>query len=277
MTVLPACRAAWREVGGALAAATVAAASAAAQAPDVVVDVELVLAVDVSTSMDAEEHLLQRRGYVEAFRHDALIGAIQSGYVGRIAVTYLEWAGDAAQRQILPWTEIASRADALAFADALEAAPVARARFTSISQALRHAADLLDDNGYAGARRVIDISGDGANNVGGPVTEARDHVASRGVTINGLPIMLKGPSAWYDIDNLDAYYEHCVVTGFLAPVSDIDELAGAIRDKLILEIAAPAAVPAIRRAQFKAPGPDGATSTSNPVTTMAAGPVTGGC
>jgi hypothetical protein len=204
------------------------------------VDLELVLAVDVSASMDEDEHLLQRRGYSAAFRSPQLINAVKSGYGGKIVVTYMEWAGAYEPNQTVGWTLINSEASARAFADKLDAAPIYAEQRTSISTALTTAAALMDSNAYDGARRVIDVSGDGANNVGPPVLTARAAVLKKGITINGIPIMLGKPPEWYDIPNLDRYYRDCVIGGtsaFLIPVHNINELAGTIRRKLVMEVA----------------------------------------
>lgn len=210
----------------------------AAGAADREVDVELVLAVDVSGSMDNDEHELQRQGYAAAFRHPGLIQVIQSGVLGRIAVTYYEWAGDGAQAVIVPWTEVHDTTSAHAFAEALSSKPRAWMRGTSISSGLMYGVTLFGANGFAAKRRVIDISGDGANSQGIPVEKARDFVVSQGVTINGLPVMLK--QSWDPVP-LDAYYKDCVVGGpgaFVIAVQDPAQWAGAIRRKLVLEIAA---------------------------------------
>jgi hypothetical protein len=238
----------------ALVAAGLAASSASAQRVDdgrTQVDLELVLAVDVSQSMDYDEHQLQRAGYVAAFRHDDVINAILYGPRGRIAVTYMEWGDAYDQVQIVPWMLIASREDAAAFADALADEPIYPSQRTSISRAIMRAADLIDANDFDGYKRVVDVSGDGPNNTGPMVELARDAVAERGVTVNGLPIMLKEADSWYDIPNLDRYYEDCVVTGpgaFVAPVESLEQLAPTIRGKLVLEIVGLPTM--IHRAQF---------------------------
>jgi len=209
-------------------------------AKDKAVDLQLVLAVDVSGSMDEDEHILQRQGYVAAFRHGGVINTITSGYLGRIAVTYFEWAGPVGQVITAPWTLIDSKESALRFAEILARKPVAYIRGTSISGGLLYGETLFDRNGFTSARRVIDISGDGANNVGEPVEPARDHVVRMGVTINGLPLMLK--EYWGDGTPLDTYYKDCVIGGrgaFVVPVRQPNHMARAIRRKLILEIAAP--------------------------------------
>jgi hypothetical protein len=221
-------------------AAFLALAPRPAAAQPQAVDLELILAVDVSASMDEDEHLLQRRGYADAFRHRDLITAIRSGYGGRIAVIYLEWAGADEPFVTVPWTLISNEREALAFAARLEAEPIYSEQRTSISNALTGAAKMFDTNTYQGARRVIDVSGDGANNSGPPVVPARDAVVRKGVIINGLPIMLGKPMQWYDIPNLDKYYRDCVIGGagsFVMPVHDIKEMGATIRRKLVMEVA----------------------------------------
>jgi len=221
----------------------------AASAREAEVDLELVLAVDVSGSMDHDEQELQRNGYVEAFRHSDVISAIAAGMVGRIAVTYVEWAGPQNQTVILPWTMIDGAEAGRKFADQLEAAPISRFRGTSISGSLVFAAPAFDNNGFSGTRRVIDISGDGPNNMGDPVLLARQPVIAAGITINGLPIMIKKPMGFYSIPDLDIYYEECVIGGpgaFLVRIEKSDMFASAIRRKLMLEIAGtdPIVIPA---------------------------------
>ena len=227
-------------------------------AEETLVDLELVLAVDVSLSMDTMEQELQRRGYVEAIRHPEVIKAIQSGGFGRIAVTYLEWAGVGAQLTVVDWHLVEDQESADAFAANLDQSELTRRRRTSISAALAAAAARFDDNGYRGLRRVIDISGDGPNNQGEPVSEIRDRLVESGVVINGLPLMLKDASSmnFFDIEDLDRYYEACVVGGFgsfVLPVRDPEHFAEAIRQKLILEIAS--ASPRVIRANAAADRP----------------------
>ncbi|MDH3196265.1 MAG: DUF1194 domain-containing protein [Hyphomicrobiales bacterium] len=213
------------------------------------VDLELVLAVDISRSMDIDEQALQRAGYVAAFRHPEVIAAIGSGLIGRIAVTYLEWAGPATQLHVVPWTLVEDTQSAHAFADAMAAAPISRERHTSISTGLITAASLLAASPFAGLREVIDVSGDGPNNIGPPVLDARQAVLERGVTINGLPIMLRPGGGFFNVHDLDVYYENCVIGGpaaFLVTVESPDRFAVAIRRKLVLEIAGgtPRVIPA---------------------------------
>jgi hypothetical protein len=213
------------------------------------VDVELVIAVDVSLSMDLDEQRLQREGYVAAFRDAAVQKAIVSGTHGRIAVAYMEWAGTHWQNVIIPWTVIDSPQAARAFADRLAGKPISRERWTSISGALQFAKDLMGKSNARGIRRVVDISGDGPNNAGPPVLAARAALLADGIVINGLPIMLKsGSPGFFDLADLDLYYASCVIGGpgsFMVPVKSLAELKEAIRRKLLLEIsgiAAPARV-----------------------------------
>ncbi|HSR71684.1 MAG TPA: DUF1194 domain-containing protein [Kiloniellales bacterium] len=215
------------------------------------VDLELVLAVDISRSMDVEEQILQRDGFVAAFRHPDVIRAIEGGMLGRIAATYVQWSGAYLQRVVVPWSLIDSAESARTFAERIAAGALERHRRTSISGAIEFAAPLFADNGFAGLRRVIDVSGDGPNNQGERVDRARDRALAQGLVINGLPIVLKRGSivGFYDIENLEAYYEDCVIGGpgsFLLAVRERGELATAIRRKLILEIAgrAPRLIPA---------------------------------
>jgi len=223
------------------------------------VDVELVLAVDVSRSMSPAELELQRRGYAEALGSAEVIKAIESGLLGRIAITYVEWAGAGRQRVIVPWTEISTAAQAQAVADLISAYFDESLRRTSISGALRYAADSIETNGFEGLRRVIDISGDGANNSGIPVQAARDEVTARGITINGSPLMTTDAmSEMWGIPDLDVYYTRCVIGGpgaFVVPVLSWDDFPAAVKRKMVLEIASD--MPPVRarviRAQANAP------------------------
>jgi hypothetical protein len=205
------------------------------------VDVELVIAVDVSYSMDPDEQALQREGYITGLTSPEFLNALQQGAHGRIAITYFEWAGASDQRVVVPWRLIDSPAAAKAFTDEIAAAPYRRAYRTSISGAMNFARPLFEDSGFRGLRRVLDVSGDGVNNQGDLVTIARDAVLERGITINGLPILLKRPSiATMDIEDLDVYYEDCVIGGpgaFVIPIRERDQFREATRTKLVLEIA----------------------------------------
>lgn len=212
----------------------------AQQGTKIRVDLELLLAVDISQSMDYEEHEIQRQGYVDAFRHKDVVHAMLSGPQGKIAVMYMEWAGDFDPIPTIPWTIIDSPEAARKFADTLAEEPIYGEQRTSISRALLTAQDYINNNNISSSRRVIDVSGDGANNAGRLVEPTRDLVVKSGIVINGLPIMLNKPKEFYDIDHLDRYYKDCVIGGtgaFIAPVFDLKQLASTIRKKLVLEIA----------------------------------------
>mgnify|MGYP001466633318 CR=1 FL=1 len=207
-----------------------------AAAADEEVDVELVLAVDVSGSMDYEEARVQRAGYVEALQHPDFINAVRDGLTGRIAISYFEWAGTIHDSSYIPWQIISGADEAADFAAKLEARPIATRRGTSISSAIAYGTNLFEENGFSGLRRVIDISGDGPNNFGAPVTPARDAATALGIVINGLAIMIR-PSAAYG--SLSEYYADCVIGGpgaFVLPVQEPEDFAIAIRRKLILEV-----------------------------------------
>jgi hypothetical protein len=205
------------------------------------VDVELVLAVDVSRSMTFAELEIQRQGYAQALTHGAVMQAIRRGMIGRIALTYVEWAGHTNQRVIVPWTLIEGPEDAEWAAGMILASPLANHRRTSIASALLWSADAIEANEFDGLRRVIDVSGDGPNNQGPVVTTARDAVLARGIIINGIPLMTRdGLSMSFGVEDLDAYYRACVIGGpgaFVIPVTDWTEFAEAVQRKLVLEIA----------------------------------------
>ena len=205
------------------------------------VDVELVLAVDVSYSMDMDELAIQREGYAQAIVSKEFLQALKSGPNGKISVTYFEWAASSDQKIIIPWRVIDGPETADAVAAEIMKTPIRRASRTSISGAINFAMPLFEENPYRGIRRVIDISGDGPNNNGSPVTTARDAALEKGVVINGLPIMVKEPSySTMDIDNLDLYYEDCVIGGpgsFVVTIKEREKFKEAIRTKLLLEVA----------------------------------------
>jgi Protein of unknown function (DUF1194) len=205
------------------------------------VDVELVLAVDVSYSMDMDELAVQREGYAQAIVSKEFLQALKALPNGKIAVTYFEWAATSDQKIIIPWRVIDGPETADAVADEIMKTPIRRASRTSISGAINFAMPLFEENPYKGLRRVIDISGDGPNNNGMPVTLARDAALEKGIIINGLPIMVKEPSySTMDIDNLDWYYEDCVIGGpgsFVISIKDREKFREAIRSKLLLEVA----------------------------------------
>jgi hypothetical protein len=205
------------------------------------VDVELVLAVDVSYSMDMDELAVQREGYAQALVSREFLQALRSLPNGKISVTFFEWAASNDQKIIIPWRVIDGPETADAVAAEILKAPIRRASRTSISGAIYFAMPLFESNPYPGLRRVIDISGDGPNNNGAPVTPAREAALAKGITINGLPIMVKEPSySTMDIENLDWYYEDCVIGGpgaFVVAIKDREKFKEAIRTKLLLEVA----------------------------------------
>jgi hypothetical protein len=250
---------------GVVSAAAVALAAWAAPQPNfadkssgaIAVDVELVIAVDVSYSMDPDEQALQREGYIIALTSREFLRALRDGVNGKIAVTYFEWAGPNDQKIIMPWRLIDGPEAADAVAAEIARAPYRRASRTSISGALRFAKPLFDNSGYRGLRRVIDVSGDGANNAGQLVVATRDDVLAAGITINGLPIMLKRPNPGsIDIEDLDIYYEDCVIGGpgaFVVPIREREKFIEATRTKLVLEIAGRQGKPRVVPASSQAP------------------------
>ena len=191
--------------------------------------------------MDMDELALQREGYAQAIVSKEFLQALKNGPNGKILVTYFEWAASTDQKIIIPWRVIEGPESADAVANEIMRTPIRRASRTSISGAINFAMPLFDENPHRGLRRVIDISGDGPNNNGGPVVVARDAAIEKGVVINGLPIMVKEPSySTMDIDNLDLYYEDCVIGGpgsFVIAIKDKVKFKEAIRTKLLLEIA----------------------------------------
>jgi hypothetical protein len=207
-------------------------ASAAQAAP--AVDVALVLAVDGSGSIDPSEFELQRQGYAAAFRDPRVIEAIRSGPHRAIAVTYFQWSGPRLQEQVIEWTVIGDDESALVFADRLAAAP--RQIFgggTSVSGAIDYGAALLAQSGVEANRRVIDLSGDGSNNVGRLAEYARDDAVAAGITINALAILS-------DEKLLDIWYRDNAIGGagaFVVAVADFEAFAPAVLNKLIREIA----------------------------------------
>ncbi|MET0358107.1 MAG: DUF1194 domain-containing protein [Pararhizobium sp.] len=200
------------------------------------VDVELVLAVDMSGSMDLEEARIQRAGYLDALRHREFIDAVRGGLIGEIAISYFEWAGSVNESSRVDWHRISSAADAAAFADEIAARPVTTRRGTSISNALTYATGMIDTNAFDGQRRVIDVSGDGPNNLGPPVLPARDMAVRSGIIVNGLAIIIRPTGVGV---RLDRYYGDCVIGGpgaFVLPIHTPQDFAVAIRQKLVMEV-----------------------------------------
>lgn len=224
------------------AAAVLLAAGPPVAATGMEVDLELALGIDISRSVDAEEAQLQRQGYIDAFRHPSVIGAIQHGPLGRIAVSYYEWSGLTEVNLVADWTLIHDQRTAHAFADLLARDTPAVGRRTGIANGINFAVGHFDDNAFTARRRVIDISGDGPNNHGELVTFARDRAVARRITINGLPIMndKPSPSGRPPLKNLDLYYRDCVIGGpgaFYVISNDFKDFARAVLRKLVIEIA----------------------------------------
>jgi hypothetical protein len=207
------------------------------------VDLQLVLDVDASGSVNQTRFRLQQQGYAAAFRNPQVLKAIMSGAEQAIAVTMVQWTGPFMQVQVVPWTLIKDAASANAFADAIVGSR--RELFgggTSISGAIDHAMTLFPESPYKSQRRTIDVSGDGANNAGRSIIGARDDAVAAGVGINGLPIVSVEP-------DLDRYYFEYVIGGpgsFMIPASSYENFADAILKKLILEIATNVPTPAIK-------------------------------
>jgi hypothetical protein len=205
------------------------------------VNVELVIAVDVSYSMDMDELAIQRTGYAQALVSKDFLGVLSASPGGKVAVTYFEWSMSGDEKIIVPWRVIEGPESADAVAAEIMKTPVRRGSSTSISGAINFATKLFEENPWRGLRRVIDISGDGPNNDGAPVTGARDAAVAKGIVINGLPIMVKEPSyLTTDIENLDLYYEDCVIGGpgaFIMTIRTREKFQEAIRAKLVREVA----------------------------------------
>lgn len=205
------------------------------------VDLELVLAVDVSHSIDETDGRLQREGYARAFRDQQVVDAILSGKGGSIAVTYMEWSAAEYQRVVVGWSLIDSKESAHGFAARLSAQPRVSQSWTAIGSAIDAAVILIEGNAYEGARKVVDVSGDGVNNHGRPPVAARDEAVAAGVTVNGLAIMRPKPAwTWPPEPPLDEYYRDNVVGGpnsFLMVATEAQAFPRAILQKLLREIA----------------------------------------
>jgi hypothetical protein len=240
---------------GLIAAVAAASLLGSAQAQDTPVDLELVLAVDISGSIDPYEARQQREGYIAALADAEVVSAIRSNFHQRIAVAYIEWGGADHQRTVLPWTVIEDQASAQAYVAALAEAPMVRAMYTSISHAIDYAVPMFENNGFTGERQVIDISGDGPNNRGRPLEQARADALAKGITINGLPILNDRQQPWDSPTpvelNLDRYYAQHVIGGpgaFIVVADDFRAFKEAILTKLIREIAGTDGPPAARLA-----------------------------
>ena len=231
-----------RRAATALGAALLLVSALGAKAAAEAVDLELVIATDVSRSIDEEEALLQRQGIAEAFRDPDVIRAIGSGFLGRIGVAYIDYSSRDFNKVVVGWRVIGDRQSAEAFADDLLKVPMTYGWRTSISDAIELASEMIETNVLEGTRRVIDVSGDGPNNYGRLVDEVRDMTIARRITINGLPIINERGAfaSRYFLPDLDLYYRGCVIGGcgaFLVVANSFVDFARAIRRKLILEIA----------------------------------------
>jgi Protein of unknown function (DUF1194) len=206
----------------------------ATRAAEAQVDLELVLAVDASGSVNMYRFDLQKKGYAAAFRSTRVLNAIRSGISGAIAVTMHQWTGPRLQVHVVPWMVVKDEASAEALASAIENTP--RRLFgggTSISGAIDYSRLILAQSPFTAGRRIIDVSGDGANNIGRPARIARDEAVRDGITVNGLPILSVEP-------DLDTYYFENVIGGpgaVMVPADSYESFAEAILKKLIIEIA----------------------------------------
>jgi hypothetical protein len=236
-------------MAGALAAPLILTRRARAAEP---VDVELVLAVDVSRSVDQVEQEMQFRGYAAAFRDRRLVEGIAGGPLGQIAVTFFTWSDWHIQEHLVPWMKIDGAESAERFAAAIDAAPRRTWLYTSISGAVDFASRLFGQ-GYEGTRKVVDISGDGMNNSGRPLPDARADALGQGIVLNGLAVLDRSPQPWAaSLPPLDEYFRNEVIGGpgaFLMVAEGFDAFESAVKRKIIREIAAaPPPGPLVERA-----------------------------
>lgn len=206
------------------------------------VDLQLLLAIDVSGSVDNEEARLQRQGYIDAFADERILRAIARGPKGRIAVAYYEWSDNVYQRLVVDWTVISDAASAASFTNKLKEAAISIATRTSISGALDYGLAMFARSPHSSVRKAIDVSGDGPNNDGPFVDETRNRVVAQKITINGLPILNDRPNrmGFPSMPDLDLYYRDCVIGGpgaFIVAARDFDNFAQAVKQKLFLEVA----------------------------------------
>jgi Protein of unknown function (DUF1194) len=220
----------------------VLASGATAAKADTPVDLQLVMAVDVSRSIDEVEAELQRRGYIEAMTNEGVIEAILSGENKGIGVCYVEWAGTHYQQTVIDWILIDSARGARAFSDKLSEAPRTSQSWNAVGAALAYSAQRFQSSPFTSKRRVIDISGDGRTNDGPPAELVRDKLVAEGIVINGLPVMMNRQNYGRPSDaTLDKYYEENVIGGpgsFMIAAATFDDFGHAVRSKLIREISA---------------------------------------
>jgi hypothetical protein len=204
------------------------------------VDLQLVMAVDVSRSIDEVEAELQRRGYIEAMTNERVIDAILSGENKAIGVCYVEWAGTHYQQTVIDWMLVDSARAARGFSDKLAESPRTSQSWTAVGQALAYSAKRFEDAPFTSRRRIIDISGDGRTNDGPPAELIRDRLVADGFVINGLPVMMNRTNYGRPADiTLDKYYEENVIGGpgsFMTVAANFDDFGRAVRSKLIREI-----------------------------------------
>ena len=221
-----------------------------ARAAEEAVDLELVLAVDVSSSVDRYEAALQREGYIAAISDPAVVQAIRSGPDGRIALIYLEWAGEFYQRAVVDWVVVEDQASAEEFSRVLADQSISSVPSTSISGALDFARKSIAGNRFQGRRAVVDISGDGQNVSGRPAWAARDEAIAAGITINGLPIVFhRNPDGSGPSRGLSQYYRKFVIGGpgaFVIETSEYDSFKATLVAKLVREIRGEIAVSALK-------------------------------
>lgn len=245
--------------------------SAAAQA-EIEVDLELILAVDISGSVDLREGELLKRGHAEALRNPRVIAAIKGGFIGKIAVSYVEWAGHGHITTVVDWQIIKDKQSADEFALKILNADYDSASRTAISDMIVASIGMFKSNKFSGNRRVLDLAGDGANNIGLPVNVARDRAVREGIIINGIPILspFSDGFKYRTVQYLDTYFHKCVIGGmgsFVVVANGFKDFARAIKRKLILEIAGEAPLQKfsenlpwpkgwLRRADLRFPKPD---------------------
>ena len=224
------------------------------------VDLLLVLAADISRSVDQAKFALQREGYAAALTSPRIMAAIKSGPLGRIAVCFVEWSGAAAQAVIVDWAPIGTPAEAEAFSQRIRTAPRLFMERTAIGTAIDYSVQQLARSPFNGTRRVIDVSGDGTNNSGRNVTEARDAAIEQGITINGLAILSEVPLAFnpqhtHPPGGLLKYYEDNVIGGpgaFALAAKGHEDFGQLVASKLVKEIAvAPPPAPRFERIGFR--------------------------
>ncbi len=205
--------------------------------PLIEVDLQLIIATDVSGSVSHNEAFLQRKGVADAFRHREVITAIESGSLGRIAVAYVDWSSRFYNQVLVDWTMIDGEAAALEYANVLMRTPRTRGQGTSISDVLEFSMAVFEVSPYRSNKKVIDVSGDGPNRSGRPLLEVKEEVVSKGIVINGLPVV--DPYGWDEFSNLAEYFRGCVIGGpgaFVQAAEGFADFSRAIRRKLVLEL-----------------------------------------